>query len=116
MGDVNNDGTRSPGARDEDLPPDFFDLGDEDLREIADCDEAVHRIYHFLDGELTEERRRAIAAHLDLCGPCVEAYGFESELRRVVADRCRDHVPDHLRQRVAEAIQHEQVASEPRGG
>lgn len=116
MGDAIHDGTGVPGATGGDLPPDFFDLGDDDLSEIADCEEAVHRIYHFLDGELTDERRRAIAAHLDLCGPCVDAYGFESELRRVVADRCRDHVPERLRARIAEAIQHEQVASDSRGG
>ncbi|MDA8292074.1 MAG: mycothiol system anti-sigma-R factor [Actinomycetota bacterium] len=83
---------------------------DADLPEVADCEETVHRLYHYLDGELTEDRRRAIASHLDDCGPCVEALDFESELRRVVADRCRDRVPDHLRDRVAQLIAHERVS------
>ena len=26
----------------------------------TDCNEAVHQLYHFLDGELTEERRARI--------------------------------------------------------
>ena len=30
------------------------------------CDEAVHQLYHFLDGEFTEERRAQIAEHLTL--------------------------------------------------
>jgi mycothiol system anti-sigma-R factor len=71
------------------------------------CDETIERLYFYLDGELTEERRTEIARHLDLCGPCVGAYGFESELRRVIASRCRDHVPDELITRVADAIRDE---------
>ena len=30
-----------------------------------DCQEAVHQLYHYLDGELTDEKRAAIARHLD---------------------------------------------------
>ena len=71
------------------------------------CIETVHRIYHYLDGELTEERRVRITRHLDECGPCLHAFDFEAELRRVIANRCRDHAPDHLRERIAAAIEHE---------
>jgi mycothiol system anti-sigma-R factor len=78
----------------------------------ADCEETVHRLYHYLDGELTDERRRAIQAHLDDCGPCIDIIGFEADLRRVIADRCRDRVPETLRERVATAIRHEQVSAE----
>jgi hypothetical protein len=42
-----------------------------------------------------------------MCGPCVGAYGFETELRRVIANRCKDHVPDALIDRVAEALRDE---------
>ena len=63
----------------------------------VDCREALHRVYHFLDGELTPERRDQIAHHLDECSPCVEVFGFETEMRRLVADRCRDQVPEELR-------------------
>lgn len=76
-------------------------------REEADCEETVQRLYYFLDGELTDERRRAISAHLDSCVDCLDAVDFEAELRRVVADRCKDRVPDSLRDRVAEALAHE---------
>ena len=71
------------------------------------CDETIERLYVYLDGELTEQRRLEIARHLDMCGPCVGAYGFESELRRVIANRCKDHVPDALIERVAEALRDE---------
>ena len=71
------------------------------------CDETIERLYFYLDGELTEERRIEITRHLDMCGPCVGAYGFEAELRRVVANRCKDHVPETLIVRVAEALRDE---------
>lgn len=70
----------------------------------GECQEALDTLYHFLDGELTEDRRIAIQHHLDRCSPCLEAFDFEAELKIVVAKRCRDQVPDHLRHRVAQAL------------
>ncbi len=78
----------------------------------ADCEETIERLYWFLDGELTEERRLAIRAHLDDCGPCLDVIGFEAELRRVIADHCRDRVPDGLRERIAAAIHLEAFSRE----
>jgi mycothiol system anti-sigma-R factor len=76
---------------------------------MGDCDEAVHRLYHFLDGELDDGKRADIKRHLDECLPCLEAFDFEAELRTVIAQKCRDQVPDGLRQRIAEAIHHERI-------
>jgi mycothiol system anti-sigma-R factor len=78
-----------------------------DSGEFVDCGETIERIYHYLDGELTEERRRQIERHLDECPPCVEAYGFEAELRQLIANRCRDHVPPELLERVKAALSEE---------
>ena len=71
------------------------------------CGEAMHRLYHFLDGELDDERRSTIRRHLDECRPCLQAFGFEAELRVVIAQKCRDQVPEALRERVFHAIQGE---------
>jgi len=73
----------------------------------VDCTEAVHELYHYLDGELTEERRTQIRVHLDWCGPCGGAAEFEAELRKVIANRCKDRVPQSLIERVAAAIDEE---------
>jgi mycothiol system anti-sigma-R factor len=70
----------------------------------SDCVESLESLYVFLDGELTTERRVAIRGHLDGCTNCYGAYDFEAELRTVVSASCREEVPDHLRQRVAEAL------------
>ncbi len=71
------------------------------------CEEALHELYHFLDGELTDERRTLISGHLDGCTTCLGAFDFEADLRRVVAERCRESVPQELRLRIAALIQHE---------
>jgi mycothiol system anti-sigma-R factor len=78
----------------------------------GDCVEAVHQLYHYLDGELTMERRVLIRQHLDDCPPCGQAYDFEAELRVVVSQKCREAVPDHLRQRVLEALRQAQDLQE----
>lgn len=71
-----------------------------------ECSDAVHLLYHYLDGELTVERRIVIQRHLDDCPPCFSAFDFEAELRAVIANRCREEVPESLRQRIAQAINH----------
>lgn len=82
-------------------------MGSDHDKDVVDCREALHRIYHFLDGELTSDRRVKIEAHLDGCSPCLNVFGFEAELRRLVSDKCRDAVPQGLRARIADAIDHE---------
>ena len=69
-----------------------------------DCEQAIHRLYEYLDGELTVWRRRAIARHLDECPPCAQGFTFEVELRQVIVSKCYEEVPDYLRRRIAEAI------------
>jgi mycothiol system anti-sigma-R factor len=75
----------------------------------GNCDDALHELYHFLDGQLDDDRRQAIQHHLDDCPPCYEAFDFEAELRIVIARKCHETVPDRLKQRIADAIQHESL-------
>jgi mycothiol system anti-sigma-R factor len=69
-----------------------------------DCANSLQELYAYLDGELTDDRRGHIQAHLDGCLPCYEAYDFEAELRIVISARCREEVPESLRDRVADAL------------
>ena len=68
------------------------------------CEEALHELYHFLDGELTEERRVLISHHLDGCTTCLGAFDFEAELRRVIARGCREQASEAFRSRVLDAL------------
>jgi mycothiol system anti-sigma-R factor len=70
----------------------------------SDCQEALDTLYHFLDGELTSDRRHDIQEHLNRCSSCLEAFDFEAELKIIVARRCKESVPDALRARIAAAL------------
>lgn len=70
----------------------------------ANCDEAVASLYEFLDGEITDVTRSTVQRHLDDCSPCFEAYDFEAELRIVIAAKCRDEVPQELKDKIRAII------------
>jgi mycothiol system anti-sigma-R factor len=74
---------------------------------MSDCQDALHELYGFLDGELTVERRVAIQRHLDECHPCAEPYDFEAELRAVVRRKCQEQVPDALIVKIRVALESE---------
>ena len=69
-----------------------------------DCDDALLRVYEYLDGEMTVWRRRAITKHLDECPPCADGFTFEVELRRIVVSKCQEQAPPSLRIRIAESL------------
>jgi mycothiol system anti-sigma-R factor len=87
-----------------------MDMGTSDPGEVhedhdhGDCDEALHELYTFLDGELTDDRRLRIRTHLDDCSPCLEVFDFEAELRLVIKHKCQDQVPEALRQRIFDSL------------
>ncbi|MCL4443886.1 MAG: mycothiol system anti-sigma-R factor [Actinobacteria bacterium] len=81
--------------------------------EIVGCREAMAKLYSFLDGDLTEQRREAVQRHLDECSPCVQAYDFEAELKKVLAARCKDSVPGYLKERIYNALRSEEQKSQP---
>jgi mycothiol system anti-sigma-R factor len=88
----------------------------EKVERNINCRQALHRVYDFLDGEITPETRDQIARHLDKCAPCLRAFGFETEIRRLLADKCRDKVPEELKTRIAAVIDHEDKARAAVGG
>jgi mycothiol system anti-sigma-R factor len=73
----------------------------------GNCNDALYELYRYLDGQLDDARRTAIKHHLDDCPPCYEAFDFEMELRVVIAKKCHETVPEHLKLRIAAALEHE---------
>jgi mycothiol system anti-sigma-R factor len=74
---------------------------------MSDCNDALHQLYQYLDGELTAARRSVIQHHLDTCQPCAEPYDFEAELRMVIRRKCQEQVPDTLLAKVRKALEAE---------
>lgn len=94
----------SPRASSGFSPADPF--GEVDPALNGDCTAMLERLYHFLDGELTDERRSKIQRHLDGCPSCFSAFDFEAELRIVVAARAQTAVPDALVARIRATVFH----------
>jgi anti-sigma factor (TIGR02949 family) len=70
----------------------------------ANCDDARHTLYSFLDGELTPDIRVKIQQHLEACSPCFEAFDFEAELKLVVGRKCSEQAPAGLTEKIMAAL------------
>ena len=64
----------------------------------GDCSEVLHRIYEYLDGEMSADDVRRVAAHLNECQPCLAEHDLDVALKQVVrlspsrAHRQRPHM------------------------
>ena len=73
------------------------------------CRELVELLLDFLDGELPEERRRVLEAHLSLCQPCLnylETYKVTIQLTRRLPDT---PPPPELLERLKAALREERA-------
>ncbi len=72
---------------------------------MADCNDTIRELEVFLDGELSDDSRKAIHAHLDGCPDCLQAFDFHAELRLVIAAKCRnDEMPLGLLSRIEQCF------------
>lgn len=70
-----------------------------------DCDEALERVYEFLDGELTDEVEQAIRRHLAACARCEPKFAHERVFLEFVAQRGKlKHAPPELRRRIMQDL------------
>ena len=76
-------------------------MGDDD---DIDCQSVIQELYTFLDGELTDVKRVEFTRHLYGCVDCHEAVAFHAELKTMISAKCREQVPDRLKERVAKAL------------
>jgi mycothiol system anti-sigma-R factor len=66
----------------------------------------MHRVYQYLDRELSAEERAIVQRHLDVCPPCADLYEFEENVLKFVGRRCRQTAaPEQLRDRVRKLCQ-----------
>jgi mycothiol system anti-sigma-R factor len=76
---------------------------------MADCDDVLREVYPYLDHETDEELRVRIEHHLGGCHDCLEVFDFQAELRQVIARKCRESVPDSLRERILNCLETEKL-------
>jgi len=78
-----------------------------------DCDDAIAQLYSYLDGELDADVVARVEVHLRRCSPCLEAFDFEAELRKVIVSKCNEEVPGDLRLRIMQVLERLEEPSGP---
>ena len=72
----------------------------------TDCSEVLGHLYEYLDRELSDDERRKFEQHFGECGPCLEKYGLEQAVKKLVKRCCgHDDVPGDLRSKVLTRIE-----------
>ncbi|RKN40544.1 mycothiol system anti-sigma-R factor [Streptomyces hoynatensis] len=67
----------------------------------TDCSEVLDRLYEYLDREMPDGDCAKIQEHIDECSPCLEKYGLEQSVKKLVKRCCgHDDVPADLRAKV----------------
>lgn len=77
------------------------------------CDEALARMYEYLDGELGDRDVIArIRFHLEDCPPCGDSFQFEEKLKVVVRNHLHEEVPDEVLHRLRTLVRSEGLISD----
>jgi mycothiol system anti-sigma-R factor len=64
------------------------------------CDDAVRRLWRYLDGDLWPGDARRVEAHLERCVACCGELEFSRELRRLLAAQRSAELPADVRERL----------------
>jgi anti-sigma factor (TIGR02949 family) len=72
----------------------------------TDCSEVLDHLYEYLDREMPDRDCEKFKEHFDECSPCLEKYGLEQEVKKLVKRCCgHDDVPSDLRSKVMGRIE-----------
>jgi mycothiol system anti-sigma-R factor len=69
-----------------------------------DCEEALRRLFDYLDAELTGEPQREMQQHLERCRSCFSRVEFEKRLKAYTAQLGEEPVPPDVEQRIRTLI------------
>ncbi len=72
---------------------------------MIDCHEAMRRLWDYLDSIDEASDHRQVEEHLARCRRCCGEQEFAIELRRRLADSCREELPDDVRRRLNETLE-----------
>jgi mycothiol system anti-sigma-R factor len=77
------------------------------------CSEVLQQVYAYLDHEMSDHDCEEIRRHLDECGPCLQEFGLDEAVKKLVARHCGcDPVPVGLRGKVLVRIREVQTEIE----
>jgi anti-sigma factor (TIGR02949 family) len=70
-----------------------------------DCEQALKRLFDFLDHELDGDEREAVQRHLSTCRSCFSRASFERRLKDQLHELQRDAAEDAARERIRRLLQ-----------
>jgi mycothiol system anti-sigma-R factor len=68
------------------------------------CQEALDRLFLFIDQELPDDELREIAAHLNGCPPCETEKRVNERIKAIVSGCPHEQAPEELRMRVLQIV------------
>lgn len=73
------------------------------------CQEALERLYEYLDGELTPESAEEVQRHIEVCDACYPEVKFTTRFRDALhrAAQGQPVCPDSLRRKVGRLLETE---------
>ena len=69
------------------------------------CEEALAKLFEYIDGELPDAELGKIGTHLQDCPPCEAERRINEKIRLLVSQAHEDRAPHQLRERVLSTIQ-----------
>ena len=69
------------------------------------CEEALAKLFEYIDGELADADLLRIGEHLKDCPPCEAEHQINEKIRMLVSQAHGDKAPHQLRERVLSTIQ-----------
>ena len=69
-----------------------------------ECQEALDRLFEYIDGELTPTELEHIGEHLKECPPCEAEHRINDKIKRRVSATGDECAPEELRARILETI------------
>lgn len=81
------------------------------------CEEALRRLYEFLDGELDARSAREVRRHIELCEGCHPQVRLTTDFHDALhrAARGQPVCPESLRRKVGEMLREEQARNTEKG-
>ncbi|WNM23851.1 mycothiol system anti-sigma-R factor [Demequina capsici] len=70
----------------------------------AECEEALDRLFEYIDNELPDDELLRIGDHLRTCPPCEAEHKINEKIKRMVHSTGGEVAPEDLRSRVLATI------------
>lgn len=78
-----------------------------------ECEEALDRLFEYMDHELPEDQLQTIGDHLKDCPPCEAEHRINEKIKNLVARTGGEVAPDALRDRILVTLQQARGDAQP---